>query len=203
MLITTEGFVLRNRKYRETDSLLTIFTQKIGKVNAIAKGVYKHKSNLLAGTQPFSYSECVLYKGRSLYTINRCEIKEIFYSLGEDLKKLSFAAYIVELVESVTAEGQTNSRLFNLLRKTLYILKENDIEINSIIRAFEIKLIDYSGYRPYLTSCVHCANKQSKLWKFSIEQGGLLCSLCSNTDPFALKMGNTTIKLAIYLLTRI
>ncbi len=202
MLIITEGFVLRNRKYREIDSLLTIFTRKVGKINAIAKGARRPKNNLLAGTQPFSYSEFVLYKGRSLYTVNQCDTKEIFYPLREDLKKLSYAAYLVELVESVTVEGQTNNRLFNLLGKTLYILKENDIEINPIIRAFEIKLMNYSGYRPHLVNCVHCANKRSTLWKFSAEQGGLLCSSCLNTDPFAMKIGNTAIKLAIYLLTR-
>lgn len=202
MLIITEGFVLRNRKYREIDSLLTIFTRKVGKINAIAKGARRPKNNLLAGTQPFSYSEFVLYKGRSLYTVNQCDTKEIFYPLREDLKKLSYAAYLVELVESVTVEGQTNNRLFNLLGKTLYILKENDIEINPIIRAFEIKLMNYSGYRPHLVNCVHCANKRSTLWKFSAEQGGLLCSSCLNMDPFAIKIGNTAIKLAIYLLTR-
>lgn len=202
MLITTEGFVLRNRKYKETSSLLTIFTRKVGKINAIAKGAYRPKSRLLAGIQPFSYSEFVLYKGRNLYTVNQCDVREMFYPLREDLKKLSYAAYLVELVESVIAEGQISNRLFNLLGKTLYILKEDDIEINPVVRAFEIKLMDYSGYRPYLINCVHCANKQSTSWKFSVEQGGLLCLSCLNIDPSAVKIGNTTIKLAIYLLTR-
>lgn len=202
MLITTEGFVLKSRKYRETDGLLTIFTRKVGKVNAVAKGAYRPKSGLLAGIQPFSHSEFVLYKGRSLYTINQCDVKEIFYPFREDLKKLSYAAYLVELVGAVTAEGQTNNRLFNLLGKTLYILKENDIEINPIVRAFEIKLMNYSGYRPHLVSCVHCANKQSTSWVFSAEQGGLLCSSCLNIDLSAIKIGTTTIKLALYLLTR-
>ncbi len=202
MLIITEGFVLRNRKYREADSLLTIFTRKAGKINAVAKGAYRPKSNLLAGTQPFSYSEFVLYKGRSLYTVNQCDVREIFYPLREDLKKLSYAAYLVELIETVITEGQTNDRLFDLLGETLYILKENDIEINPIIRAFEIKLMDYVGYRPHLVNCVHCSNKQSASWRFSSEQGGLLCSSCFGTDSFAIKIGDTTVKLAIYLLTR-
>ncbi|HZX21705.1 MAG TPA: DNA repair protein RecO, partial [Clostridia bacterium] len=68
--------------------------------------------------------------------------------------------------------------------------------------AFEIKLMNYSGYRPHLVGCVHCANKQSTSWEFSAEQGGLLCSSCLNIDPSAIKIGTTTIKLALYLLTR-
>lgn len=202
MLITTEGFVLKSRKYRETDNLLTIFTRKIGKVSAIAKGARRPKSSLLAGIQPFCYSDFVLYKGRSLYTVSQCDVKEIFYPLREDLQKLSYASYVMELVECVITEGQTNNRLFNLLGKTLYLLKEDNIEINPLIRAFEIKLMDYSGFRPHLTTCVNCDNKQSKLWRISAEQGGILCSECFNLDQYAMKMGNTTIKLAIYLLTR-
>lgn len=202
MLITTEGFILKNRKYGETDSILTIFTRKVGKINAIAKGARRPKSNLLAGIQPFCYSEFVLYKGRNLYTVSQCDAKEIFYPLREDLKKLSYSAYLVELVEAVVTEGQTNNRLFNLLGKTLYILKKDDVELNTIVRAFEIKLMNYIGYKPQFTSCVHCNNGKSQSWKFSSTEGGLLCTSCFSVDPFAMKIGNTTIKLAIYLLTR-
>ena len=202
MLITTEGFILKNRKYGETDSILTIFTRKAGKITAIAKGARKPKSNLLAGIQPFCYSELVIYKGKSLYTVSQCDPKEIFYPLREDLKKLSYAAYLVELVDAVTTEGQTNNRLFNLFGKTLYLLKKEDIEINTIVRAFEIKLMNYIGYRPQLIGCVNCNKKESPTWKFSSTEGGLLCSTCFSTDPFGIKIGNTTIKLAIFLLTR-
>lgn len=202
MLISTEGFILKNRKYGEADSLLTIFTRKIGKVNAIAKGSRRSKSSLLAGTQAFCYSDFVLYKGKSLYTVSQCDVKEVFYPLREDLKKLSYAAYLIELVECLVTEGQTNNRLFNLLGKTLYILKEEDIEIESLIRAFEIKSMDYSGYRPYLINCVNCGKGQSKSWRFSGQEGGIVCSSCFNIDQYAMKIRDTSIKLAIYLLTR-
>ena len=202
MLITTEGFILKNKKYGETDSILTIFTRKAGKINAIAKGARRPKSNLLAGIQPFCYSEFVLYKGRNLYTVSQCDAKEIFYPLREDLKKLSYAAYLVELVAAVITEGQTNNRLFNLFGKTLYLLKKDDVEINTIVRAFEIKLMNYSGYKPQLSGCVHCNRKEASSWKFSSTEGGIICPLCLSIDPYAMKIGSTTIKLATYLLTR-
>src|SRR5690554_3964838 len=110
MLLKTEGFVLKNRKYAETDSLLVIFTRKIGKIHAIAKGVQRLKSSLMAGVQPFCYSDFVLYKGKSLYTVSQCEPKQIFYKIREDIKHLSYGAYVVELIEAVTNEGQTNNR---------------------------------------------------------------------------------------------
>ncbi len=138
MLLKTEGFVLKNRKYKETDSLLVLFTRKLGKINAIAKGVQRPKSSLMACVQPFCYSDFVLYKGRSLYTVSQCESKEVFYKIREDMKTFSYAAHAIELIEAVTNEGQTNNRLFNLLGKTLFILTQAGIELETVIRSYEI-----------------------------------------------------------------
>ncbi len=199
MLVGTEGIILKNRKYRETDSLLVIFTRKIGKVNAIAKGVQRPKSNLRAGVQPFCYSDFLLYKGRSLYTVSQCEPREVFYSIREDLKRLSYASYLVELVETVTNEGQTNNRLFNLLAKTLYILTEAEIEMDPIIRAFEIHFLEYSGFKPEFNQCINCGRSKSPSWKFSFQGGGVLCHLCFEEDLASRNISDLTLKLAIYL----
>ena len=199
MLLKTEGFVLKSKKYGENDTLLTLFTRKLGKVNAIAKGAQKPKSSLIAGVQPFCYSEFVLYRGKSLYTVSQCEAKEIFYKLREDVKKLAYASYLVELVESVTNEGQTNNRLFNLLGRTLYLLTQEDIEINTLIRGFEINFLNFCGYKPEFYHCVNCGKKEAYQRKFSPQEGGLLCQDCFNIDPYAMKISQTTIKLAKYL----
>ncbi|AOY77549.1 DNA repair protein RecO [Clostridium formicaceticum] len=199
MLVKTEGFVLKNRKYGESDNMLVIFSRKLGKINAIAKGAQKPKSALMAGVQPFCYSEFLLYRGKSLYTVSQCEPKEIFYKLREDVKRLSYAAYLVELVEVVTNEGQTNNRLFNLLGKTLYLLTKPEIEVNTVVRSFEINFLNYCGLKPELHRCVHCNKITADYWKFSPQEGGLLCNHCSSVDPYAMKISETTLRLARYL----
>ncbi|SET41037.1 DNA replication and repair protein RecO [Natronincola peptidivorans] len=202
MLVKTEGFVLKSKKYGESDSLLIIFTRKLGKINAIAKGAKRPKSSLIAGVQPFCYSDFLLYKGKSLYTVSQCEPKEIFYKLREDVKKLSYAAYLVELVEATVNEGQTNNRLFNLLGKTLHLLTQSDIEMNTIIRSFEMNYLNYCGFRPELYQCVSCGKKESSNWRFSSQEGGVLCNLCFNQDPYAMKISDITLRLAKYLQSR-
>ncbi|SDK38571.1 DNA repair protein RecO [Natronincola ferrireducens] len=199
MIVKTEGFVLKNKKYGESDSLLTIFTRKLGKINAIAKGARRPKSTLIAGVQPFCYSEFILYKGKSLYTVTQCESKEIFYKLREDVKKLSYAAYLVELVEAVTNEGQTNNRLFNLLGTTLYLLTKSDIEMNTIIRGFELNYLNYCGFKPELYCCVNCTKTESPQWRFSPSEGGVLCNTCFTVDPYAMNISEITLRLAKYL----
>lgn len=202
MLIKTSGIVLKNSKFNESDSLLVIFTRKIGKISAVAKGARNPKSVLLSGVQPFCYSDFVLYKGKSLYTISQCDVKESFYKLREDLDRLTYASYLLELVGAEISEGHTNNRLFNLLGKTLFIMTSPDVELNTILRAFELKFLYYSGYTPHLNSCVNCSGNQETGWKFSPKEGGILCSNCHTIDYKAIKMSDYTLKLAKYLLAK-
>ncbi|QUH26895.1 DNA repair protein RecO [Serpentinicella alkaliphila] len=202
MLIKTAGIVLKNSKFNENDSLLVIFTRKLGKVSAVAKGARNPKSVLLSGVQPFCYSDFVLYKGKSLYTVSQCDVKQSFYKLREDLDRLTYAAYLLELVSAETREGQTNNRLFNLLGKTLLIMSNPEAELNTVLRAFEIKFLHYSGYTPQLNDCVNCGSTQQTGWKFSPKEGGLLCSNCHSIDYKAIKMSDYTLKLAKYLLVK-
>lgn len=202
MIIKTEGFVLKNKRMGEADSLLTIFTRKLGKINAVAKGARRPKSQLMSGIQPFCYSEFVLYKGKSLYQVSSCDSKQIFYNIREDINKLSYGAYILELVEAVTIEGQTNNRLFNLMGKTLSLLTLEEIELQTLIRAFELKLLHYAGFKPQFTACVSCGSKEGKEFRFSVSQGGILCRECFNEDIAAMRISETTIRLANYLMNK-
>ncbi len=203
MIIKTEGFVLKNKKMGEADALLTIFTRKLGKISAVAKGARRPKSQLLSGIQPFCYSEFVLFKGKNLYQVNSCDSKQIFYSIREDMDRFTYGAYILELVEAVIIEGQTNNRLFNLMGKTLSILTLEEIELQTVVRAFELNLLHYAGFKPQFTACVSCGSKEGKdCRRFSVSQGGILCRECFNEDMVALKISETTIRLANYLLSK-
>ena len=44
MFVETKGVVIRQTKYSEADKILTIFTKEKGKVQAIAKGARRPKS---------------------------------------------------------------------------------------------------------------------------------------------------------------
>lgn len=202
MLIKTAGIVLKSSKFKENDSLLVIFTRKIGKISAVAKGARNPKSVLLSGVQPFCYSDFVLFKGKSLYTVSQCDSKQTFYKLREDLDRLTYAYYLLELVTAETNEGHTNNRLLNLLGKTLLILSEPEVQLNTVVRAFELKFLYYTGYTPHLNNCVNCNKKQQTSWRFSSKEGGILCDDCHFLDYSAMKISDYTLKLARYLLTK-
>lgn len=180
MVLETEGLVLRQTKYDEWDKILTIFTRNNGKIQAIAKGARRPKGSLVAGTQVFSCSDFLLYRGRNLYQVNQADIIESFFSLRDDLYKLAYATYIIELVDAGTVEELANVKLFDLSIKTLRVLSKLNKDYKKLLAAFELKYISFIGFRPHLRSCVVCNSELGSRAKFSSEQGGTICENCSS-----------------------
>ena len=157
MLVNTEGIVLKSMKYKENDGILTVFSRKLGKISVMARGIRSSKSKQLAGTQPLCYSDFILYKGKTMYTLNNAEPIANHYKLREDLDLLAVASFFIELVDTVTHEGQSNNRLFNLLEESLKALerKEGDLSLHTL--RFLLQFLKYSGFEPYLKACISAA----------------------------------------------
>lgn len=201
MLINTQGIILRETKFQEADKILTIFTRKNGKLQAIAKGARRPKSQLIASTQVFCFSDFVLYKGKNMYNISQGEVVNSFYSLREDLNKLANATYIIELVNAGITEEEPNEILFRLILKTLTVLSFMEEDYAKLVRAFELKYISFLGYKPQLELCVMCHNEPGDKMKFSIEHGGIICEKCIHKDIFGEAMDKEalkTMKLLLY-----
>ena len=73
IILNTQGIVLKAVRYKENDVILTLFTRKLGKVSAIAKGAKRNKSSLLSSAQLFSYANYTLKRNEPTLGIsNEC-----------------------------------------------------------------------------------------------------------------------------------
>ena len=201
IILNTQGIVLKAVRYKDNDLILTIFTRKLGKIAALAKGAKKNKSSLLSSSQLFSYSNYTLKRQGNMYRVNQSDIIKSFYDLSYDLEAFSYATYITKLVESSTLENQTNNRLFVLLAQTLYLYTLDNIDKQFVTRAFELKFLDYIGFKPIVSRCVNCGEKNSNNFVFNAYEGGTLCESCSNMFSENKKIDITTIKLMEYILS--
>ncbi|MBU5293999.1 DNA repair protein RecO [Anaerosalibacter bizertensis] len=188
MLVKSEGIVLREVKFEETNKILTIFSRKYGKITAMAKGALRPRSPLIASSQVFSYSDYNFYKGKSFYHVNQGDIIDSFYPIREDMNRLLYGAYLLELVDSSTVEEVPSEKLFELLKKGLKVLSSLNKDFLKFIIGFEIKYISFLGYRPYLNKCVLCGEDINDTLKFSISHGGVICERCFKLDPGSKKM---------------
>lgn len=199
IIINTQGIVLRSARYKENDLILTIFTRKLGKISAIARGAKRNKSSLLSSSQVFSYSNFTLKKQGNMYRISQSETIKNFYDIAYDIEAFSYSTYITSLVEGSIYENQTNNRLFVLLVQTLYLYTQKDIDKEYITRAFELKFLDYIGFKPIVNKCVVCNNTNLKGSVFNVNEGGIICEKCKGEYVYNFKIDGTSIQLIDYI----
>ena len=190
-LVKTKGIIIAEHNMADYDKMLTILTPNLGKIQCLAKGSRKPKSLLLAGSQLLCFGEYILYKGSDNYSMNSCEIIELFYNIRTDLEKLQYATYITKIISDVTTENQNNFRLLQLYLNTLYVLSETKLDFDLIISIFRIRLMSLMGFKPQIEECTTCRNKQD-LNTFSIRDSGLKCKACAKQDSGAIEISQTT-----------
>lgn len=183
-LVKTKGLVIRERPFQEQDKILTLFTEEQGKLQAIAKGVRRSKSSIIAATQLFAYSEFVYYPGKNFASINQADLVEAYYPLRSNLVKMSLASYLLELIDVFYDWYQGNRAVFRLLTFILYYIAYSKASNDeALAAAFQLKLCEVNGIFPVLDQCANCHRKEEPV-RFSIENSGVLCHNCQSIKGY-------------------
>ncbi len=103
----TEAIVIKKTKLGEADSILTLYTPHLGKIQGFAKSLRKPRSKLAGHLELLTHSQVSLARGRNLDTITGSQTINSFLPLKSDLWLTSCALYTTELVNQFTAELQS------------------------------------------------------------------------------------------------
>lgn len=179
-----EAIVLRHADWGEADRMVTLYTREQGKVRAIAKGARKITSRKAGHLEPFTHVRLQLARGRDLLIVTQADTLEAYLPLREDLMLTGTASYVVELLDrSVYEEEGVNPSLFRLLMETLARLAKGD-DPWLAVRYYEMRLLDFLGFRPKLFSCANCEREiRPEAQFFSFMAGGVICPRCGQGLP--------------------
>ncbi len=145
----------------------------------------------MAATQFLCFGEYLLYKSGNSYSINSCEIIEVFYDIRTDLDKLKYASYITKIINDVTTENQNTYKVLQLYLNTLYMISETNKNLSLINSTFMLRLLSIIGFRPVIDECKNCKTKED-LNYFSFKDSGLKCRVCGKQDKGAIEINPTT-----------
>ncbi len=188
-LYTTKGIVLQNQELGEADKIVTLYSQKLGKIRGVAKGVRKTTSKFGSGVEIFTYADYLLYgrENNDLDIITQVQIIHSFQEIREDLDKITSGAFILELVDTLVAGREKDPLLFSLILQTLTWLKSEVNEL--IIPTFVLKIMTLLGLKPHVgESCILCHKLIDKM-QFSPGQGGIICTSHQIKDGIMLSNG--------------
>jgi DNA repair protein RecO (recombination protein O) len=186
-LFKTNAIVIRSLNYSESDKIVTFFTRDFGKLKGIAKGARRSKKRFQNALSLFSHLRLIFFdkEGLSLVRAESCDILHSFPRIREDLRKILYGNYYLELVNEMAEEREASREAFELLLCFLSNL-ETMAPQEEQLRLFEIRMLSLFGYRPNMTRCGLCKKGGEDLQEipsvfFSLEKGVLVCERCSRT----------------------
>lgn len=178
----TRALVIKTQDLNESDKLITLFSEKLGKISVVAKGAKKSKSKFLSLSLPFCYSDFVVFRGKNLYNLTEGELIDSFQVFLNDLNSLTYASYLCELIDISLTEEESNRELFKEFVTTFYLMKINAVDVDLLMRNFEVKLLKFTGYNFNLEQCAICKKKISLSNYISFQYFGGVCQNCQKVN---------------------
>jgi len=190
-----EAIVIRHADWGEADRVVTLFTRERGKVRSIVKGARKIKSRKAGHLEPFTRVTLQLATAHDFPIVTQAETIEAYLTLRDDLIKTGYAAYCLELIDRFTYEEEIETgAIFRVLAETL---KRIELEADAwlAVRYYEMRLLDFLGFRPHLFECANCGDKIEPVDQFfSPAMGGVICPRCGTGLPGLWSLGVETLK---------
>jgi DNA repair protein RecO (recombination protein O) len=179
----TPAIVLRARDYLESDRIVTLLTERAGKLGGIAKGAKASRRRFEHRLEPFSH--VMLYFRRrphgQLVFITRAEAADLRpYRLEDDLARFALGSYMLELADALTSVEADAAGAYHLLADALEALCIRAASA-ALRQAYELKILGWAGFGIGFDRCrvCHADTEPDGTGAFFVSgRGGIVCRRC-------------------------
>lgn len=193
------GMVLSAATIGEYDKRIVLLTKERGRISAFARGARRPKSPLSAATEPFTFGEFYIYKGKDSYVIEQVEAKNYFPELRKDLDDLYMGLYFCEVASYFTREGMQAKEELNLLYLSLRALLLPSLKRELVRYIYELRMLVIEGEAPRIFACIRCKGTEG-LHHFYVGEAGVVCEQCHDGKS-GIAITETTIYTLQYIVS--
>ena len=186
MYLKTEGLVLRETEYKDSDKLLTVLTKDRGQLTLRARGVRSRSSKLKSGCQLLAFSEFTVFENRGYMLVDEAVPIELFMPLREDIELLALASYFAQVAEVLSQEDEPNPALLSLCLNSFFALTTLRKPQPMVKGAFELRAACIAGYAPMLDQCCVCGNNAPD--RFHPSGGVMQCFHCGSSEDLGIRL---------------
>jgi len=125
---TTEAILLRRVRFGESSYVLVWLSPEHGKIRTAARGTARRDSKLRGRLDLFYHAEVLFAAGRKsdLHALRELKLLETWEGLRGNYARLLAASYFAELCDLLSEPAHAAPGLFDLLRRALGHLCDND-----------------------------------------------------------------------------
>lgn len=189
------AIILRARAYRDSDKIVTFLTRDFGKLTGIAKGAKNSRRRFANCLDPLTRVR-VYFRAKpsaSLVFMESCDLLGPA-TVFADPVKFAYGSYLIELTDQLTGEGHAVPELYDLLHAGLSEL-EHGAATAAFLRAFELHLLDLTGYEPHLETCAVCRRPLIDRPRVFLDavHGSFVCDTCRSPEQSWVSVEGETI----------
>lgn len=146
MLIKTRAIVLHHVKYGESSLIVTLYTERYGRMTCMVSGIRSKKTRLsLTFFQPLTLLEADIYykSSREVHRLKELSCPFHYTSIPFSITKSTISLFLAEILWLTLREEEANEGLFNFLFHSFQLLDSKDEGVANFHLLF---LIHYSRY---------------------------------------------------------
>lgn len=175
------GVVLKTAPLRESDLLVTLYTETHGRLTAVARGARKSQKRFAGALQLLVLGRFQL--GRKprgdLWSLEGADIVREWTQLATDVVAVAHASYVAELVGALLPAEVPEVAALELIVAVWDSLADAGPSPGAL-RAAELALLDMGGHRPALDACAACGRTDLEAGAvFDPSRGGAICRSCA------------------------
>lgn len=177
----TQGIVIRSVDFSETSKVVTLFTEDLGKIAALAKGGRRLRGGFEVSLDLISVVGIGVLRKPSaeLDLLTEAVLVERFAGLRKNLGSLYGAYYVAELLDAMTARHDPHPGLFEPSVSAVRRLADGGDQ-RDILASFQLRLLKELGIAPRFDACARCGDPLNKgpTKSYNPADGGLICGRC-------------------------
>jgi DNA repair protein RecO (recombination protein O) len=182
--IATSALLLRRVEYGETDLVLTLLTQKLGKVSALARGGRKSSKRFGSALEPMHTLAVELDErpGAELFTLVEAKLLVPRAAILTSLSALEAAGKALSWVRRAAPPRTPEEAPYEVLTTLLDRLNAAPAPEASSVALAEagLSLLSAFGWGIDFERCVRCGRQAQSAQSASVDaaRGGLICRSC-------------------------
>lgn len=147
---TTKGLVLYGGAQGETDKYFSIFTEELGLVFVLGKGIRKSESKLKSHTDDLTLGEFSFVRGKKGFRlIGARGVEQIWKAFKNEPTKRKVLITVLQTLVMLLAGEEPNKELFTIFTNALAFLQETQLthsEINAWKGVTLLRILSILGY---------------------------------------------------------